>query len=309
MMATYNGEKYVREQIVSILNQSYSEWKLYVRDDGSTDHTIDIINEYQSIYPEKIVFIQDRSNLKGSKENFSIIYETVEEADYYAFCDQDDIWYPNKLLDIISVIKKYDRIPTLIYHDVKLVDEKLNDIANSFFKYTSLSLGGENNIHQTLQYNCVPGCTMLLNKKLKGMIQSIPNECIMHDWWILLVTLCLEGNIVYLDKVLGQYRQHNNNQIGAVKGKNILQMFIKCFDVHRVRYYINNNRRMRQERITQTEELLKQYGDKITSNNLEIIMDYLDILKSNKKIRNLIKARKDGYIFYNLIYMMKFYLL
>ena len=99
LMSTYNGERYLREQIDSLLNQTYKDWKLYIRDDGSTDETISIIESYVNDYPDLIVLLKDDLGNLGSARSFMRILSVVD-ADYYMFCDQDDVWLPNKVKDL-----------------------------------------------------------------------------------------------------------------------------------------------------------------------------------------------------------------
>ena len=309
MMATYNGELYIREQINSILEQSYTNWKLFIRDDGSTDGTRDIISQYSVQYPEKVILVEDERCCHSAKLNFSTLYEVVEPADYYAFSDQDDIWEKEKLKKLVEMMESHRKKPTLIYHDLKLVDKNKYEIARSFFEYSGLFLKSECNIQQILMYNCVPGCTMLFNDELKRQIVEISPNCIMHDWWILLATICLQGNVIYCDEQLGLYRQHGNNEVGAVKQKPFVSILMKCFDVLRIRYYIQNNKKMYEERIKQTTALYEIFEEQISEEVKTILSCYVGILKSKRKFKNLYIAKKMGFVFNDPIYTCKFYVL
>lgn len=310
MMATYNGEKYISEQIDSIINQTYSEWKLWINDDGSTDGTIDIINKYKAKYPQKIIMLCSEVKNLGAKGNFAYLYENTPYADYYAFCDQDDIWKDDKLKTLLQTIEKEDNsLATLIYHDVRVVDKDMKLLSTSFYKYSGLGMIQDRRLHQILMYNYVPGCTMMFNHKLKEKITDIPERCVMHDWWIMLSAICLDANIIKIDNTLGSYRQHESNDMGAAKKKNILQMVLKCMDVINVKKYKLNNIRLKRERIIHIELLLNNYESFISVINKKIIIDYLNILNDKKRFRTLFNAVIKGYIFYDIVYSCKFYIL
>jgi len=121
-MATYNGELYIEEQLNSIIAQTYTEWKLWIHDDGSTDNTVAILQDYQQVYPDKIVIIESDNKHLGAKKNYAYLYEHVPIADYYAFCDQDDIWSQDKLDVLMSFAEESDQTrPALIYHDINIL--------------------------------------------------------------------------------------------------------------------------------------------------------------------------------------------
>lgn len=310
MMATYNGEKYIREQLDSIFNQSYHEWKLWINDDGSVDNTLAILQEYKEKYPSKIELLYSEQKGRGAKGNFAFIYENVPASEYYAFCDQDDIWENEKLYKLmIRISKENQKYPVLIYHDVQIVDKDKKVIAPSFYKYTGLNINHEKILQQILLYNCVPGCTMLFNHALKDKVAGVPASCFMHDWWLLLSAVCMEADVIMINKPLAQYRQHGNNDMGVVKRKSLGQIVAKCTDIINIRKYLDNNIRMKKERITHAELLLDKYKEELSRNNVMIITDFLHLLTGSNRLRNFREAMKKGYVFYNSIYTLKFFLL
>ncbi|MBS5932225.1 MAG: glycosyltransferase family 2 protein [Clostridiales bacterium] len=310
IMATYNGEKYIEEQINSILEQTYTEWRLYINDDGSTDKTKNIIKQYVRDNPDKILSLNSEVKFRSAKKNFAYLFSSVPSADYYAFCDQDDIWYRDKLAIMVDYMSIYDCNTMLVaFHDMKVGISGKKIIAQSFFEYSGLKLDKEHPIQQILLYNTVPGCAMIFNHKVKEMIEAIPEECIMHDWWILLVTICLNGKIFFCKDKLSIYRQHSNNQIGAVQKKSVLQTFMLCFNVVRLRYYIKNNQRLRNERLDQTMYVLKNYGEYMENETVYLLEQLLMILNCKRKLFSYKQAKKSGFIFFNNIYTLKFYLL
>ena len=223
LMATYNGEEFIREQINSILNQTYKNWKLIIHDDGSTDNTVDIIKEYTKKYPNKIILIEDNIKCNGAKENFSHLIKSVHKNfnfDYILFSDQDDIWLPNKIEVSLSKIQEMENkfgknIPLLVHTDLKVVDEYLNIMSNSFWRFQRLN-PKKNSFNYIMVQNNVTGCTTMINKALFKKFKSIPANAIMHDWWIALIASAF-GKIIPIYEPTVLYRQHKDNDTGAKK--------------------------------------------------------------------------------------------
>jgi len=217
LMATYNGEKFIEEQLNSILSQSYTNWKLIIRDDNSTDNTQKIINKYIRLYPDKIFLIKNDIKRIGACQNFSKLLE-YSQAKYIMFSDQDDIWFNNKIEVSLNKIRELEKnygehTPILIHTDSKVVDENCNIIAESFWKYQNINPKATQ-FNRLLIQNVVTGCTMIINKSLKNKTLPISKKAIMYDWWIALVASCF-GVIEILDFPTLYYRQHSSNTIGA----------------------------------------------------------------------------------------------
>ncbi len=209
MMATYNGENYIREQIDSIIAQTYDDWTLYISDDESSDSTLKIIRDYSDAMPDKIKIINEK-RVGGAKNNFIYLYNNCPHAELYMFSDQDDIWLPDK---IKKMVDKYDQMGmdnTLIYSELRVVDSELNTVSDTFIKNLHYSLKNE----FMLMNNYIPGCVMMIDDKLKSSIGTIPKECIMHDWWIAMYATYF-GHISCANEYLHLYRQHEKNAIGA----------------------------------------------------------------------------------------------
>ena len=188
LMSTYNGERYLREQIDSLLNQTYKDWKLYIRDDGSTDGTISIIESYMNDYPDLIILLKDDLGNLGSGRSFMRILSVVD-ADYYMFCDQDDVWLPNKVIDTINVMRpldvEYENLPICVFTDLSMCDNKLNIIQDYLVRY----LGREpdrinrNSFYRTFVFHSpVFGCTMMINQIAKTL--SLPFDFVWHDTYV-----------------------------------------------------------------------------------------------------------------------------
>ena len=308
LMATYNGARYLEEQLDSIINQTYQDWSLWIHDDGSKDNTLAILESYCQRYPDRINLMESQKKNLGAKGNFAFIYETVKEAEYYVFCDQDDIWNRDKLSRLISVMNAEDiREPALIYHNVQVVNQEKKLIANSYFEYNNVIIREAQKLQQILMYNYIPGCTMMLNHSLKKKIACIPEGCIMHDWWILLSAIALNAKMIKVNQTLGRYRLHHSNNMGLKKETNSSSL-LQCFDLKNLKGYRDNNLKMKADRIKQTTLLLQIYGEDLSQYET-ILKDFLQILKSKHKLINYYTSVKKGFVLQNTIKTLKFYLI
>lgn len=222
LMSTYNGEKYLGTQICSLINQDFKNWKLYIRDDGSNDNTVKLIKKYASLDNRINYVYDDEKGLKPAKSFFKLL--KLIKADFYFFSDQDDFWLPSKLSLMLSKCLVNEGYPQLVYCGLKSVDSNLVHIQSGFEQIIGKCYGKNRFIG-----NDMPGCVMLINKKLRDLtIKYLPNNgFIMHDWWIALVAEVF-GRITFLNKKLVYYRQHGNNTIGAgKKGSDFKKMFEK----------------------------------------------------------------------------------
>ena len=215
VLPTYNGEKYLKEQIDSILNQTYQEIKIIISDDCSKDNTISILEEYKE--NEKIeIFIQEKNI--GVVKNLEFLLKKVETP-YYMLADQDDYWLPEKVEKSLEKLKQNN--VDLVFGDLEVVDEKLNTIYPSFGDFMLLNRKIEKYINKyTLNYlyNCVTGCTVLAKKETINYILPFPNKSkyLIHDHWIGIM-VSLNGKLAYMPEKYIKYRQHGNNQVGTNK--------------------------------------------------------------------------------------------
>lgn len=213
LMSTYNGEKYIREQINSILDQSVEfELNLWVRDDGSKDTTQKILQEYAQ--QGKLRWYTGK-NL-GAAHSFIDLILKNKGYDYYAFADQDDYWMPNKVQMGVNALCKLDNsVPGLYFANAELVDATLESLGRNV--YVSVPRTDFETLCCAGGYL---GCTMIFNSKLAKMIQDkpMPKEMFMHDFYIAELCSALGGNIIYDKKPYMKYRQHGNNVIGVTKG-------------------------------------------------------------------------------------------
>ncbi|HZY38413.1 MAG TPA: glycosyltransferase family 2 protein [Mucilaginibacter sp.] len=217
LLATYNGENYLRAQLDSIFNQTYQDFSLSVRDDGSTDQTVQILNEYSSKYPGKIKILDDHLEHRGATLSFGYLIEH-STSEYIMLCDQDDVWLSKKIeitLERFNQLEKeYPRLPLMVFTDLKEVDENLNVIHESFINSQKLFPEIITSPVKVLALNVVAGCTMMINKTAKQFILPIPVPNIIHDQWIA-ANISHFGKITYLPVATLLYRQHNFNAVGS----------------------------------------------------------------------------------------------
>lgn len=299
LLATYNGEKYLKEQLDSIINQTYENWIIYISDDHSTDNTLNIVKEYKEKYVDKIIILENENKFSSAKLNFANVFNKVDDLDYYIFCDQDDVWEEEKIVKLLYKMqeeeKNNNKLPILVYSDLKIVDEKLNIINESLVRNENKFLPDKNLFKHILIENYFPGCAIMFNKKLKDKVENIYVESEMHDWWLTLVAaMC--GKIIYIDEPLHLYRQHSNNTIGASKDKNVLQRYLvrikkmfKFNDMH------NTWKKYQDVVLKQAEELQARYRDD-NNENIKNLNEFIRIMKTQNKFKRLILLIIKGYI-------------
>lgn len=231
LLATCEGEKFLAEQLDSIMTQSYADFRILIRDDASQDKTPHIVQEYAKRFPDKIVFIQGKERL-GVKANFSKLMEH-SSAQYALFSDQDDIWMPKKIEKTLSCMNsleiKYGNHPFLVHSDLVVVNEQLKILNRSFWKYAHLKPMHEETLNRLLNQNVVTGCTMMANRLMIELAKPIPEEAFMHDWWMALSAAAF-GKIGILHEPTLYYRQHGKNALGASRFgslKNLASRFQK----------------------------------------------------------------------------------
>jgi glycosyltransferase involved in cell wall biosynthesis len=220
LMASFNGSKYIQEQIESIQNQTRDDWKLIIRDDGSTDNSLLIINEIIA-QDKRIFLLEDAYGSTGSAVlNFCHLLEYAQalKSNYIFLSDQDDVWLPNKLESFISTAKEkcMDNLtPLLVHSDLEVVNDKLELISPSFVESVGLKANEIMHISALTFQNSVTGCACMINGVLLDRIAPVPKNILMHDWWAALVA-SLSGTIVYIPYASVRYRQHEHNSVGAL---------------------------------------------------------------------------------------------
>ncbi|MGB4661626.1 MAG: glycosyltransferase family 2 protein [Mobilitalea sp.] len=294
IMATYNGEKYVGEQIDSILASSYQDFELYIYDDGSKDNTMTILLKYEREFPGKIHVKQNESN-QGVAINF-LHAITLTTTEYIMLCDQDDVWKPKKIELTLKKMKNIElqrnrNYPLAVFTDAVVVDKDLKVINKSFF-YSAHLNPMKIDLAHLLMENKLIGCTVMVNAALRKILQSnhLPKHARFHDWWIALIASSI-GKVGYVNEGTLLYRQHGGNVVGDTGFLAYLKNRITSLKMQksalRSLYY-------------QAEEFLAEYGDMLTEENRNIVYQFAKLQHCNFLRRRILILRygylKTGFI-------------
>jgi len=296
VMSTYNGENYLKDQLDSLFSQTYKNFKIVVRDDGSSDNTLKILETYDG----NMEILGSQKNIYVKKSFSTLLKYALKNNDnnYFMFCDQDDIWEKDKIEKTLKQMKEmektYGDIPLLVHTDLQVVDEKLKALNESFWKYEKINPNC-NDLNRLLMQNTITGCTVMINRKLSELALPIPNECIMHDWWMGLVASQF-GKILFIDEGLIKYRQHDSNSIGA-KGFSYKTIFLKAYkNFYKNELYL----KYLQINIEQAKIFLERYKDSLDSETIRMLKDFIGIESKSfwqkRKILVRYKFFKQGFI-------------
>lgn len=288
-MATYNGGRYLEQQLESLCRQTCQDFLLFVHDDGSTDNTGDILKAWERSDKLNMVVLDDGLCFHASSKNFVHLLSQAEkrwgEFPYYMFCDQDDIWKDDKIAVTLKRMKKAEKKykqPILVHTDLEVVDAELHSIASSYLKYRSINPYIQK-LNRLLIQNNVTGCTMMWNQKLNQILNWKNVNPAMHDWWITLVA-SLFGRIVFLDRSTILYRQHEDNVVGATKVNSI------SFVIHRLSNLQYVRMKFRQS-VQQAGDLLRIYGKRCDKEEKILLKQYSRLYEVNKIKRTYVVLR------------------
>ncbi len=271
LMSTYNGEKYLKEQIDSILAQTYGEFVLYIRDDGSKDNTQEIIRTYND---SRIVFYQGEN--QGPAKSFFDLINKASGADYMFFSDQDDIWYPEKLEKMLGEIKAYDEQPTMLFSDFSMIDSFGNVTEPSYSRYASLQVQkGNVEINRILAQPYVFGCASVINRGLADLVLNPPEGIEMHDCWISLVAAAV-GNLIYVPYQTIAHRFHSSNATGKSGQDSLVSR------LSRVTKGLNLQAENTKLRLKQAQLLLKEFNEKIKPESKKMLEDLVASMQKGK---------------------------
>lgn len=272
LMATYNGARYIREQIMSIQSQTVQDWNLYIRDDGSSDGTIDIIRDF-CLSDNRIHLFQDLEIHLGPKASFMKLLASIN-AEIYLFSDQDDVWNANKIGLTIAPFHQYndnavDDVPVLVHTNLSVVDQDLKVLTKTLHKKNISS-----NLQVLLPANNVTGCTVAINQKLKEIALN-PNlkNIVMHDWWLALCAASL-GKIYFIQASTMLYRQHGSNQVGT--DRNFFDKIKRVFSSKKELNIFNSS-------IEQAKELLRKHEHHMSAEVRNLIREYIGLLDSSTR--------------------------
>ncbi len=289
VMSTYNGEKYVAEQMDSVLSSTYKDIDLYIRDDRSSDHTMDILNRYCGEYPDIIHVSRNEANLGYTLNFLHGVCNTT--ADYIMLCDQDDVWKSNKIGDTLKRMRHMEaqlgkELPIAVFTDATVVDGELTEICPSFFKAGRLN-PEKTDLPHILMENKLIGCTVMINAALRRTIQSrkLPEQARYHDWWIALIAASC-GRIGFLPQQTLLYRQHGNNAVG---NRNFLSYITDRITS------LQKQREAVHALFKQAEEFAGLYSEFIPGEQLKIIREFADLQHAGFMKKRMILLR-GGYL-------------
>jgi len=229
LLSTYNSERFLDDLFFSLEQQTFSDWRLIVRDDGSTDGTMRRIFRFEENNQDRVLIINDSGLNLGVKQSFVELLG-ISTAKYIMFCDHDDYWLAHKIAVSLKRIKEVERLnpgkPALVCSDLIVTDKDLQIIHSSFWKRSRIDPSNINNIYRLAVNNVVTGCTVMMNRAAKVISLPIPEQAVMHDWWIAL-KVAQNGVIGLINEPTILYRQHPNNAIGAKSIENYARLRIE----------------------------------------------------------------------------------
>ena len=298
LMATYNGARFLDQQIRSIQRQSHRNFRLLVRDDGSSDDTPALLREYRGRRPEQIVLIEHLSERLGPAGSFSALLQQ-SHADYVMFCDQDDVWLPDRIERTLRRMKQIERRhgprqPILVHTDLVVADESLLTLGDSFWKYQRLDPSGGGTLNRLLVQNVVTGCACMLNRALVHKAVPIPPEARMHDWWVALVAAAF-GRVEHLPEATVIYRQHGSNTLGAKRwgAGHVIRRALGFFTANGLAQSLRSTQR-------QAGAFLDRFGPELPPQQREAVRAYARIGQFGALQRRLLLLRhgihKSGWI-------------
>ena len=208
LMSTFNGGDFLSEQLDSLIGQSYKDTQIYVRDDGSSDDSRQILTRYASQYSG--LRVEFGNNLGITRSYFRLLSEADQGSNYYAFCDQDDVWHADKIERAVTRLSgNLAHIPAIYCSRLAYVGRDLSPLGRSRLPRRGLSF------QNALVENAAIGCTIVMNRAARDLIvKSLPSQCVMHDWWCYLVVSAF-GVLVYDERPTIEYRLHGENNTGA----------------------------------------------------------------------------------------------
>jgi glycosyltransferase involved in cell wall biosynthesis len=221
LLATYNGARFLREQIDSILAQDYGNLRVLARDDGSSDGTVEILDQYAKRFPGRFQVMPASAPTGSAKNNFLLLMK-ASTADHICFADQDDVWLPDKVSRTKQAMDQLQsrwgtKVPLLVFTDLHVVDDQLKILHESFWSHMNIDPDRMDRLAELMVQSVVTGCTAMLNRPLLELSLRMPEEAFMHDRWIgLLASFMGKSSGVRIPTVL--YRQHEHNVLGTGRG-------------------------------------------------------------------------------------------
>ena len=277
LLAVYNGENFLREQIDSLLSQSVGNWTLLARDDGSTDSSMNVLRSCQQENPGKITIVENDGLNAGTLGNFSALLQR-SSAEYVMFCDQDDVWFPDKIAVTLGKMQELENrhgseCPLLVHTDMKVTDGSLTVVAESLWRYQKSDPERGESLNRLLVQNCATGCSMMINSALRALALPIPREAMMHDWWLVLVAAAF-GRIGHCVEPSMLYRQHGANDVGA-KQWSVAEFALQLASVGGARAFFNERKSVLRSVRLQAQAFSERYATLLSREQREMLAAYV----------------------------------
>jgi glycosyltransferase involved in cell wall biosynthesis len=231
LLATFEGARFLPAQLDSLWAQSDPDFQVLARDDGSCDETPAILRRHAEAHPGRLRLLEDGGGAGDPTRNFARLLE-ASRAPFVALCDQDDVWLPDHLALARARMAALEArhgaaTPLLVHGDLEVVDAELRPLGPSFWRYQKLDPRAARRLNRALVQNVVTGCTCLLNRALVEKALPVPDDAVLHDWWLALVA-CAFGAVGEVPQPVVRYRQHGANAAGARRwqvGRALLRAF------------------------------------------------------------------------------------
>lgn len=280
LLASYQGEAYLRQQLDSLLTQDYDAVEIVVSDDGSRDASPQILEEYAQAWPGRVIHHRSGRRFGSSQAHFLYLLRQFGDAPYVMFCDQDDVWHPDKVSRTLREMQRLcpdPAVPALVHTDLRVVDQDLREIAPSFLRFSALD-GSRIALNQLLVQNVVTGCTVMVNRALVQRFCGAAEtpDVLMHDWYLaLLAAAC--GRIGYLDEATIDYRQHGGNVVGAKNARSPAYLLKRLCS--------RDARDAFRDTTAQAASLLAAYGDAMPEEARALCRDFASLPRLPKLSR------------------------
>ncbi|MEQ7721836.1 glycosyltransferase [Levilactobacillus brevis] len=280
LMATFNGRKFVKEQIESIQGQNFENWELYINDDGSDDGTVEIIqNKCQK--DDRIHLLNLRDGRTGQLHNFGKLMKFLKDNrknfSHIMFSDQDDIWYKSKISSTLEFMKENE-----VRNSAAMVYTNYEE--NNYFGDVQVRYKSSFSQASLLVQNWIMGCTLMINDTLLSMALDIPDEADNHDNWLMLVGLTY-GHIYYLDRVTMLHRLHDNNVTNNFTKRNSFEKIRTFFDNIRSRKKFQLRKKILMEEVLSINEPVQN----------ELVKQYLIGIEKKNKISKVLYLKREGF--------------
>ena len=276
--AVYNGARFLPDLLQSLEQQSHTAWRLWVRDDGSTDASVELVRSKAASEPRIHMMSADGASRLGPTQSFARLLERVPaDAGYVMFADQDDVWLPQKIERTLGAMQEAERaapgLPVLVHTDLIVTDESLRAVHSSFWAFAALKPEAVT-LRRLAVQNCTTGAATMINRELRERAGKLPAAAAMHDWWCAMVAAAF-GRVIAVHEPTILYRQHGANAVGARDAR---------FPLHRLPVAIVSRlgnvaefRRGLRQSADQAGAFLERYGAELTEDDRQFLASYAAI--------------------------------